>query len=112
MLSTAFPEVQVVVNNRSCAHSSLLTPTAYCAAWTRDVRIAVAVLQQRFPAAPLVACGFSLGANILCNYLGEMRQGCPLKAAVSISNPCDLVASCAMMRKGLGPISDLSLIHI
>ena len=29
MLSTAFPEVQVVVNNRSCAHSSLLTPTAF-----------------------------------------------------------------------------------
>ena len=63
----------VVLNCRSCAHSSLLTPTSYHAAWTHDLRHVVALLHARFPAAPLLALGFSLGANILCNYLGEER---------------------------------------
>jgi predicted alpha/beta-fold hydrolase len=100
---------QVVLNNRSCAHSTLRTSTAYCAAWTHDIRHVVASLSQRYPSAPLVACGFSLGANMLCKYLGEMGSACPLRAAVSVSNPCDLQAASAMMAKGLGPLYDLVL---
>lgn len=42
MAELAFTECRmrvVVANCRSCAHSSLLTPTAYCAAWTQDIRL-------------------------------------------------------------------------
>ncbi len=35
--------------------------------------------------------GWSLGANILVRYLGEEKEKTPLKAAVSLCNPFDLV---------------------
>ena len=43
------------------------------------------------PSAPIVAAGFSLGANILFRFLGDpSSQPCHIKAAVSICNPLDL----------------------
>jgi len=38
---------------------------------TSHVREAIAYLKASFPNRPLYAAGFSLGANILANYLGE-----------------------------------------
>ena len=35
--------------------------------------------------------GFSLGANILVKYLGEEAEKTPFSAAISLSNPYDLV---------------------
>jgi len=94
----------VVINNRGCAGSSLSTPQAYSAAWTKDVRTAMQHLRDTHPSAPMVALGYSLGANILAKALGEDGEGTPFVAACVVSNPYDLNASNGMMRKGLGPI--------
>jgi predicted alpha/beta-fold hydrolase len=42
----------------------------------------------------IVALGFSLGANVLLKALGEWGGAAPLRAAVAVSAPLDLAASC------------------
>eukprot|EP00051_Salpingoeca_urceolata_P018208 m.254325 g.254325 ORF g.254325 m.254325 type:complete len:248 (+) comp19144_c0_seq3:89-832(+) len=50
----------------------------------------VNLVSERFPSAPLVAVGVSLGSMILTKYLGEEGSNTPLSGAMSISNPWDL----------------------
>lgn len=44
----------------------MATPHFYSASYTADLRAVINSLQQQYPRTPLVACGYSLGANILC----------------------------------------------
>jgi len=69
------------------------TPRAYCGAETSDLRFAISHVHSRFPDAPLVACGYSLGSNLLVKYLGEEGDKTPLLGAVSCSNPYNFVMS-------------------
>ena len=52
-------------------------------------------IQEVIGSTPMIAIGFSLGANILVKYLGEEGSDTPFIAAVSAGNPFDLM--CAMM---------------
>lgn len=56
-----------------------------------DLRAVIAHLARLYPRAPLVAVGYSLGANILVKYLGEEGPRTPLIAAASLCNPFNLV---------------------
>ena len=76
----------VVVNSRGCARSKITSDVLYNARATWDARQTIKWLRKKFPNRPLFGCGFSLGANILTNYLGEEGEACELKAAVLISN--------------------------
>jgi predicted alpha/beta-fold hydrolase len=92
-----------VVNARGCAMSTITSPQLFNARWTADVHEVVKYLRRVFPNRPLFAIGFSLGANILTNYLGEEGAACELKAAVLCSNPWQLgVCHNALMRSWLG----------
>lgn len=84
-----------VFNARGCGGSQLVSPQGYCASYTEDIRQAVEHVRVRFPDAPLLAAGYSLGSNILVKYVAEEGAACPLAAAVSFANPFDLVASSA-----------------
>ena len=55
------------------------------------MRFVVNELRARFPRREMYAAGWSLGANILVNYLAEEGDACTLTAAASIGNPFDLV---------------------
>ncbi len=46
----------------------------HSAANTDDLRMAVELVTKRYPLSPLFVVGYSLGANILVNYLGEVRS--------------------------------------
>ena len=61
-------------------------------------------LGERYPDAPLFAIGWSLGANILTNFLGEEGSKAKLKGAAALCNPFDLNACDTAL--------ELSLIHI
>jgi hypothetical protein len=50
-------------------------------------------VRQLHPRSTLFAAGWSLGANILVNYLAEQGRDTPLEAAVSMCNPFDLTIS-------------------
>jgi hypothetical protein len=53
----------------------------------------IAHVRDCYPSSTLFAAGWSLGANILVNYLGEQGADTPLEAAVSMCNPFDLTIS-------------------
>ncbi|KAI9746470.1 MAG: hypothetical protein M1818_000183 [Claussenomyces sp. TS43310] len=92
-----------VINSRGCAGHRITSSVLYNARATWDTRQTVKWLQEAFPNRPLFGIGFSLGANILTNYLGEEGDGCPLKAAVVVSNPWNLDAgNHALQRTWLG----------
>lgn len=92
-----------VINARGCAMSSISSKQLFNARWTADLREVVKFLRKTFPNRPLYAIGFSLGANILTNYLGEEGESCGLVAAVVCSNPWQLdVSHKALMRSWVG----------
>jgi predicted alpha/beta-fold hydrolase len=71
----------VVLNARGWG-SPLTKPKTYSAAFTEDIRAMVAHVKSVYPKAPLFGIGFSLGANLLAKYLGEVGAATPLLAAV------------------------------
>ena len=74
-----------------------------CRFWFRDIREVVPQVRARFPSAPLFAIGWSLGANILVNYLGEEGAAgrAPLDAAASMCNPFNLVTCDRALESGM-----------
>jgi predicted alpha/beta-fold hydrolase len=68
-----------VVNSRGCAESKITSPLLYNARATWDCRQTVSWLRKKFPNRPLFGIGFSLGANILTNYVAEEGSSCILK---------------------------------
>ena len=74
----------------------------------------VPYVRSRYPSAPLFAIGWSLGANILVNYLGEEGAAAaaasaagrpapppPLDGAASMCNPFDLVSCDRALEHGM-----------
>ncbi|KAI0379904.1 AB-hydrolase YheT [Hypomontagnella monticulosa] len=87
-----------VVISRGCANSKITTGLLYNARATWDVRQTIKWLRKTYPNRPLFGLGFSLGACILTNYLGEEGSACPLKAAVAVANPWALHISSKMLQ--------------
>jgi predicted alpha/beta-fold hydrolase len=61
----------VCFNYRGANDTDLHHPYGYSAGQTHDVRDVMRAVHRRYPRAPITACGFSLGANILAKFLGE-----------------------------------------
>lgn len=80
----------VAFNARGTSESPLTTPQFYSASFTGDARAVMKEMKSRFPKAPLFAVGWSLGANILTNTLGEDGENTLVDAACSMCNPFDL----------------------
>ena len=92
-----------VINSRGCAMSKITSNILYNARSTWDCRQTVSWLRKKFPNRPLFGIGFSLGGNILTNYIAEEGASCLFKAAVVISNPWNLdTASVALQSTWLG----------
>ncbi|KAE8353556.1 AB-hydrolase YheT [Aspergillus coremiiformis] len=92
-----------VINSRGCAQTKITSGVLYNARATWDVRQAVKWLRKTFPNRLLFGIGFSLGANILTNYLGEEGEACQLKAAVICASPWNLdVSSVTMQSSWIG----------
>ncbi|RFU26886.1 hypothetical protein B7463_g9444, partial [Scytalidium lignicola] len=82
-----------VINSRGCAKHKMTSPVFYNARATWDCRQTVAWLRRIFPNRQLFGIGFSLGANMLTNYIAEEGESCILKAAVICSSPWNCEAS-------------------
>ncbi|KAH7411913.1 medium-chain fatty acid ethyl ester synthase/esterase-like protein 1 [Phaeosphaeria sp. MPI-PUGE-AT-0046c] len=92
-----------VVNGRGCALSKITTPQLFNSRATWDVRQTIRTLRELYPNRPFYAVGFSLGANILTNYVGEEGNACILRAAVACSNPWNLeICNVELQRTWIG----------
>ncbi|KII88545.1 hypothetical protein PLICRDRAFT_111152 [Plicaturopsis crispa FD-325 SS-3] len=83
----------VVVNFRGCAGVPITSPQLYSAGHTDDIRQALFYITKRYPNAPFLGVGFSLGANVLVKYLAEEGPNSRLVAGVSLGCPWDLKAN-------------------
>ncbi|KAL0584649.1 hypothetical protein ABG067_005534 [Albugo candida] len=85
----------VVYNARGCGRTPLKTAELFCMAKTDDIREAVKKIESFFDlknsSQKFVACGFSMGSNLLVKYLGEEQEKTSFHGAISIGNPYDLV---------------------
>jgi predicted alpha/beta-fold hydrolase len=90
----------VAFNCRGTSDSPLTTPQFYSASFTGDIRAVVAELAGRWPDSKLFAAGWSLGANILTNFLGEEGHDAKLSGAVTMCNPFDLNKCDDALREG------------
>lgn len=81
----------VVVNARACADTVLTSPQLFSGGYTDDLRLAVKHIRTTLPAAKLMGAGFSMGSNILMNYMAEESHQCEFLGAMSISNPFDML---------------------
>lgn len=81
----------VVFNARACANTELTSAQLYCGSWTDDLRMVVKHIRKTLPESKLMSVGFSLGANILMNYMGEEGDQCEFLGAMSVGNPFDLM---------------------
>ena len=75
-------------------------PTAaghYHAGRTEDLAEALHGLPADFIRHGIVVLGHSLGGNLVLKFMGEGGHGLPVLAAVAVSTPIDLAATCARM---------------
>lgn len=105
----AFGILSVVFNSRGTSDSPVTSPQFYSASFTGDAGLVVDHVSGKFPHATLVGVGWSLGANILVNYLGEQETESKLAAAVSLCNPFDLTISNQHISRGFCKVYDANL---
>ncbi|KAH9279418.1 Abhydrolase domain-containing protein 1 [Echinococcus granulosus] len=95
----------VILNNRGGCRRKLKTPRIFCAAHTSDVASVFDHVRNRYPDAPMVAVGISLGALLIFNYLADEPQDrnkpCPLTAAMCVCMPWDLLQTSDKLEKSL-----------
>lgn len=85
--------VVCVLNSRGCCQSNITTSQLYNGGWTNDLRYCVQFLHKQFPNRPLYLMGFSLGASIVTNYIGEENSDSIIKCAMVMGTPWDLLES-------------------
>lgn len=75
---------------RGCANTPLTSTQLYSAATTVDLELSLHYLRHKYPSAPLHGIGFSLGASVLTNYLGNSSSSCLLSSGLSLGCPWNL----------------------
>jgi predicted alpha/beta-fold hydrolase len=66
----------------------LTSPQLYSSCHTDDLRQALLYISHRYPRAPLLGLGFSLGANVLTRYVAEEGEKCRLVSACALACVC------------------------
>jgi predicted alpha/beta-fold hydrolase len=93
----------VVVHFRGCGGEDNRLSRAYHSGDTQEAAWVLPRLKARFPSVSLLACGVSLGGNLLLKWLGE--NGCAgrelVARAAAVSAPLDLMACGDALERGV-----------
>ena len=94
---------------RSCGGTNNRAARFYHSGETEDASWFLHTLASRYPSAPLVACGVSLGGNVLTKLLGDTRIPLPstLRAAAAVSTPFDLERGSRHISRGVSSLYEM-----
>lgn len=109
LLGLGYPVLRL--NLRGAGPSRPVCRFQYHAGRTEDLANALAGLPPALTTAGIVAIGYSLGGNMLLKFLGERGSAAPVKAAVSVSAPLDLVATSRYMMRRRNAIYQAHLLR-
>ncbi|WP_110687347.1 hydrolase [Salinicola aestuarinus] len=88
----------VLMHFRGCGKRANRLPRAYHSGETGDARQVLTQIRERYPEAPIVAAGVSLGGNMLVKLVAEAPMS--LSGAIAINAPLDLAASADALNRG------------
>ncbi|WP_016854906.1 hydrolase [Halomonas smyrnensis] len=96
----------VLMHFRGCGRHPNRRPRAYHSGDTADAHWLLTQLARRHPRAPRIACGVSLGANMLLKLMTEDagRESPALHGAIAIAPPVDLAASADCLERGFARV--------
>jgi predicted alpha/beta-fold hydrolase len=85
----------VSFNLRGCSGEDNLLLETYHSGKTEDLDFVIHYLLENYDYKKLAIVGYSLGGNLTLKYMGEYADKLPkeLKAAITVSVPCDLAGS-------------------
>ena len=91
----------VRMNMRSCGGTDELSPTIYHSGRSEDIGAVVKTLVERLDIRSIALLGYSMGANLVLKYAGEVSPNPPaqLKATIGISPLMDLFVSSAALHE-------------
>ena len=93
-----------VMHFRGCGGKANRLPRTYHSGETGDVGYFLRSLQEREPATPVAAVGYSLGGNVLLKWLAERGAGAELVAAVAVSVPFLLARAADRLDRGFSRV--------
>ena len=88
-----------VINHRGLCSTPLLTPLTYHGGSSSDIKAAIEHISSKHPGQPIYGVGYSLGSNMLGNYLGEEGENSLLSGAVCICCPFKTLEASAYIEK-------------
>ncbi len=80
----------VALNFRGCGPHMNRQRRFYHSGETGDFNTVVQWARNTFPDRPILAVGYSLGANVLLKWLGEQKQSAFIEGGIAVSAPFDL----------------------
>ncbi|MPW30088.1 hydrolase [Agarivorans sp. B2Z047] len=93
----------VVMHFRGCSGKPNNLWRGYHSGEIKDATSCINYLHQQYPEAPLLALGYSLGGNMLVNYLAKTPDS-PLAAAAVVSPPLNLGACSERLQRGFSKV--------
>lgn len=94
----------VLMHFRGCSHEPNRLPRSYHSGETQDLFFVVNEIRKRFPHSQLAIVGYSLGANVLLKWLGELGSLEGVNCAVAVSVPFELHKVANRLRSGFSQI--------
>jgi predicted alpha/beta-fold hydrolase len=94
----------IFMHYRGCNGQANRTTRRYHSAETTDPTFLLETFSNRHPGREIYAVGFSLGGNMLLNWLNDLGEQSPVKKAVVISVPFDLSICNKCIQQGLSRI--------
>jgi len=91
---------------RTCDGRIPEAPRMYHSGETSDADFFLRRVANERPDAPLHVVGISLGANVLCKWMGEQGSGVPaqLQRAAAVSTPFDLADGSSYLERGFSRV--------
>ena len=97
-----------LITFRGCGSAPNVARRFYHSGETSDVAFAFQTLSERWPAAPWLLAGVSLGGNVLLRWLGDLADAASvrIRAAAAVSVPFDLEAGARNIARGFARVYD------